>query len=85
MICDVPLRQKGWIRHHVNYDTDTTILICRVCHAWIHGRGCFNHIFKMHYAPDEAPLVFAEAVVRAYMAHDPTMGEAVELKGNDNG
>lgn len=83
-ICGKPYEQsRRFVRHHVNYETDTIILLCFACHAWLHGQtGVFGHEFKSHYAPDEAPFVFANAVVRAYMEHDPRLQEVVRINLN---
>lgn len=36
VICDIPFYTKDLVEHHLCYKTDTTIKICKSCHAKVH-------------------------------------------------
>lgn len=83
MICNSTLQPKGWIRHHLNYETDTRVLICRACHNWLHGRNSFGHRFHKEYTPDLASYEFVQRVFALYINHDPRMKETVKCNLSD--
>ena len=55
-----------FINHHTDYENDITILICRPCHNWLHGRAVYGHPFVKEYGKDKAPFMFAKRVVEVY-------------------
>jgi hypothetical protein len=68
-ICEKKLtaEQKNWVRHHVSYEPERTVVLCKGCHLWLHGQGqVHNHLLKHEYEKDLAPYVFALAVVALY-------------------
>ena len=68
VICkDIKTGKRVFINHHCSYSDDITIRVCRPCHNWLHGRAVYGHPFKSKYKPDKSPLMFAKAVVKAYI------------------
>lgn len=69
-ICSICKKEKSgkqvYISHHISYDKDITIRVCRPCHNWMHGRQVYGHPFKTEYGKDMAPFYFAGQVVRVY-------------------
>lgn len=92
-ICAICKREKSgkqvYLNHHISYDKDITFRSCRPCHNWLHGRQVYGHPFKTEYGKDEAPYVFANAVVMAYEKAwmdniENTTGGGYEEKDSEN-
>ena len=79
ILCKTELKPGKWIRHHVNYPKDKTVLICRGCHNWLHGRSCYRHPYKDKYPPDIAAYKFVASAYRLYFEHDPRMDEIITI------
>lgn len=76
-LCGKSLKKGQWVRHHVSYSPEKIVLLCRGCHAWLHGqRGTFRHVIKEKYPPDVAPYIFARRVVELYEDHYPLIKRA---------
>ena len=85
-ICSVCKKVKSgkqvYVNHHIDYESDITIRVCRPCHNWMHGRAVYGHPFKSGYKPDESPYVFAYAVVEAYLGAKDMWIEEHSLPGS---
>ena len=64
-------RKIVFVRHHLSYDPEITCVLCRQCHAWIHGSmKIYNHPFVVDYGKGEGTNMFAARwykLVRKYM------------------
>jgi hypothetical protein len=57
---------KRFANHHVDYDSDTTVILCYTCHALLHGSAkIWRHPF-MDAGKDLAPYLFAVKVCDMY-------------------
>lgn len=66
-ICDKPWVAGGrFARHHTDYEDDTTVILCYVCHTLLHGSAkIWKHPFG-EYGRDMGPYLFAKRVVAIY-------------------
>ena len=79
-ICEKPVEDRGFHTHHVNYEKNKLVLLCYICHGWLHGyRRTYKHPFKEKYGGDYAPFMFASKIVEMYMEHDPKMQEKITI------
>ncbi len=73
MICERQLNKRNWCRHHTDYEQNLIVLLCRGCHAWVHGKRAYSKAFYEEYGKDKAPLIFAKAVVKVYKKAKPDL------------
>ena len=67
-----------WARHHISYQNNEYILVCRGCHMWLHGQSnVYNHIIKKRYDKDISPYIFAKCVVDVYETNNPMIKEEI--------
>jgi len=60
--------KRRFVNHHLQYaDPEVKVTICKTCDNWLHGNGpSNNHPFKKMFPKDQAPYIFAVAVVDMY-------------------
>jgi hypothetical protein len=62
---------KAFRKHHIDYEKDSTRLVCFGDHCRLHGTGRFvNKWWEKEYGKDKGPLMFAKAVVRLYKSKE---------------
>jgi hypothetical protein len=55
-----------FIRHHVSYEKDKTVILCHICHEWAHHRRVWKHPVFDPMGKDKGVLAFAKGLVKIY-------------------
>ena len=45
-LCELCVKNKAEVRHHITYSPEIIIKLCRSCHGKVHSKGYPNHLWK---------------------------------------